>query len=229
MKILLIAGHGDGDSGAIGNGYEEANLTREFAELLCGKLESVCEVELADIKRNWFNYLENNNYVFSQYNYVLEIHFNAGGGTGTEIYVTTSEERITVEEAMLKNICNSVKYYNRGVKRKNFRVISKVKSQGVSSALLEVCFIDNCTDVETYQRCKNVIADSVVSGIVEGFGLPYEDDNNADDCNLKNRCDTQLTEDVRTCCQDTSSRMLKLRMWICTLLGNALKRFKDEE
>ena len=30
MNVLLIAGHGNGDSGAIGNGYEEAELTREF-------------------------------------------------------------------------------------------------------------------------------------------------------------------------------------------------------
>ena len=27
---LLIAGHGQGDPGAVGNGYKEADLTREF-------------------------------------------------------------------------------------------------------------------------------------------------------------------------------------------------------
>lgn len=34
MNVLLIAGHGNGDSGAVGNGSEEAELTREFAVLL---------------------------------------------------------------------------------------------------------------------------------------------------------------------------------------------------
>ena len=34
MNVLLIAGHENGDSGAVGNGYEEAELTREFAVLL---------------------------------------------------------------------------------------------------------------------------------------------------------------------------------------------------
>ena len=28
MNILLIAGHGDGDCGAVGSGYQEAELTR---------------------------------------------------------------------------------------------------------------------------------------------------------------------------------------------------------
>ena len=131
MNVLLIAGHGNGDSGAIGNGYEEAELTREFAVLLKENLKSFCNVTLADTNRNWFEFLGSNNYDFSKYNYVLEIHFNSGGGSGSEIFVTTAESGITVENEILKNLCNCVKYHNRGVKRKDFRVISKIKSQGV--------------------------------------------------------------------------------------------------
>ena len=38
MKILLIPGHGDGDPGAIGNGFNEADLTRELLKLIKSKL-----------------------------------------------------------------------------------------------------------------------------------------------------------------------------------------------
>lgn len=48
MNILLIAGHGDGDSGAVGNGYKECDLTREFASLIYSKLKEMCHVDLAD-------------------------------------------------------------------------------------------------------------------------------------------------------------------------------------
>ena len=34
MKILLIAGHGAGDTGASGCGYKETNLTRELVNLI---------------------------------------------------------------------------------------------------------------------------------------------------------------------------------------------------
>lgn len=79
MKILLIAGHGTGDSGTVGNGYEESDLTREFAALLIKKLDSYCEVTLANTNRNWFEFLGDNQYDFSEYDYALEIHFNSGG------------------------------------------------------------------------------------------------------------------------------------------------------
>ena len=73
MNILLIAGHGDGDSGAVGNGYKECDLTREFASLICSKLKKICCATLADTNRNWFEYIGTNSYDFSDYNYVLEI------------------------------------------------------------------------------------------------------------------------------------------------------------
>ncbi len=179
MNVLLIAGHGNGDSGAVGNGYEEAELTREFAVLLKENLKSFCNVTLADTNRNWFEFLVSNNYDFSKYNYVLEIHFNSGGGSGSEIFVTTAESGITVENEILKNLCNCVKYHNRGVKRKDFRVISKIKSQGVCSALLEVCFIDNSNDIEIYQKNKNKLATAVAKGIATGFNLKYISDKNS--------------------------------------------------
>ena len=171
MKILLIAGHGDGDSGACGNGYREADLTREVVTLLAPKLGEICNVTVADTSRNWFEYLGSHSYDFSNYDYVLEVHFNSGGGTGTEIFVTTSERSTGVEEAIVRQMCAATGYRNRGVKRTNFRVISRIKSQGVSSALLEVCFIDSAADVRTYTQKKNELIDSIVSGIAEGFGL----------------------------------------------------------
>ncbi len=174
MKILLIAGHGDGDCGACGNGYREADLTREVAALLNERFRGVCAAEVADTSKNWYEYLGTHKYDFSGYDYVLEIHFNAGGGVGTEIYVTTSEQGIGVETAIVKQISNAVGYRNRGVKRTNFRVISRIKAQGVSSALLEVCFIDSASDVNIYQSRKTDIANAIVNGIAEGFGLKQQ-------------------------------------------------------
>ncbi|MEG2381204.1 MAG: N-acetylmuramoyl-L-alanine amidase, partial [Oscillospiraceae bacterium] len=104
MKILLIAGHGDGDSGACGFGYREADLTREVVRNVKVELCKYTEVEIADTNRDMFKYLKSNSYNFTPYDYVLEVHFNAGvsdiGGngatTGTEIFVNTSESGTTV-------------------------------------------------------------------------------------------------------------------------------------
>lgn len=178
MNIFLIAGHGDGDSGAVGNGYKEADLTREVASIIPEFLSAYANVTVGDTNRDWFKWLKNHSFDFKPYDYVLEIHFNSGAGdlkgdgiiTGTEIYVTKSEKAITVEEDILEQM-SEIGFTSRGVKRKNFSVISKVKAQGVSSALLEVAFIDDKDDMELYQLKKYSVAWAVSRGIAEGFNL----------------------------------------------------------
>ena len=187
MKILLIAGHGNGDPGAVGNGYKESDLTREVAllsKVSFSRFDGVT-VDVADTSKNWFDYIckKGNSFNFKAYDYVLEVHFNAGVGdttgngktTGTEIYVTTSENGVSVEENILNNIV-SLGFKNRGVKRKNFSLINHIKKQGVSAALLEVCFIDDKDDMKLYATHVDDIATAIVNGIANGFGLTEKTD-----------------------------------------------------
>ena len=171
MKILLISGHGAGDSGAIGNGYKEADLTRELVNNLAPKLRQYATVDVYPQDRDAYSDVNKGNVAvnFANYNYVFEVHFNAGGGDGTEIWVTREEAHITVEEKILSKI--SQYFNNRGVKRKNFNVIARAKKSGVSSALLETCFIDNANNVNTYKSNVNGICQAICDGIAEGFGL----------------------------------------------------------
>ena len=176
MKILLIAGHGQGDNGAVGNGYIEADLTREVVKLLKPELDGFAEVDIASTSKNWYEYLKMNSFNFKPYDYVLEIHFNAcvndlkgnGKTTGTEIYITTSEKSHGVETNIVNNM-SKLGFTNRGVKRKNFDVINKIKMQGVSSALLEVCFVDDIDDMKLYQSKKAEVIKAIADGIIKGF------------------------------------------------------------
>lgn len=183
-KILLIAGHGEGDPGATGNGYKEADLTREIVSLVKPELEKYATVDIADMSKNW--YVRRNSLNVTGYDYVLEHHFNAikeetvsdGKSKGTEIYVTNAEKGVTVEEKILEKIC-ALGFRNRclnaagetEIKKKDFSLIKRIKNLGVSSALLEVCFIDDIDDMKIYQSKKKKIAAAVAEGIAEGFGL----------------------------------------------------------
>jgi N-acetylmuramoyl-L-alanine amidase len=172
MKILLISGHGAGDSGAIGNGYKEADLTVEVVKLLKPMLEAYgATVSVYPYERNAYKDITNGclKVNFANYDYVFEVHFNAGGGVGTEIYVTSKEKATSVEQEVMDKLS---KYYKvRGVKVMDFLVIKTAKNKGVSSALLETCFIDSSSDVKTYQSNKNAIVQAIADGIAEGFGL----------------------------------------------------------
>ena len=184
MKVLLIAGHGAGDSGAVGNGYKEADLTRKIVAALEPKLKKYCSVGVYPTSRNAYDDVQNGTFTnhvpggIRSYNYVFEVHLNSsaddpdGNGvtTGTEIYITSAEEGYTVETAILENVC-SMGFRNRGVKRTDFSVIATCKNYGVSSALLESCFIDDQDDVDLLVPNIDEFAQKVVDGIAEGFGL----------------------------------------------------------
>ena len=181
MNILLIAGHGAGDPGAIGNGYKEADLVRELLPKIKSNLDSYSNVTVFDTSKNMYRHLKNGNaFDFSPFNYVFELHFNAGLSdsakndgkiTGTEILVHTDESGISVEEKIVKNIAE-LGFKNRGVKRRNnLQNMNIIHRKGISYALLETCFIDDSDDIKLYNSKKESVALAISNGIIDGFNL----------------------------------------------------------
>lgn len=185
LNILLIAGHGAGDPGACatvnGKSYQEAEETRKLNDLIDKKLKGVAHVTIYPTSHSAFSDYKAgklNTYAkFAKFDYVLETHFNAfkkdagdGATKGAECYVTTTEKGVSVETAICKNIA-ALGFKNRGVKRKNLAVIKTAKNAGVSSALLEVCFIDDADDMKLYEASRDKVADAIARGIADGFGL----------------------------------------------------------
>ena len=175
MKILLIAGHGAGDTGALGNGYKEADLTRELVRMINEELsEYEVDVDVYAPGHNAFYDVQNGTFKVGRYDYALEVHFNAASASahGSEIFVTDVETDITVE----KNIMKELKRYftlrdSDGVKRTNFLVITTLKNQGISAALLETCFISNKNDMIVYDTNKKAIAEDIAHSLADSFKL----------------------------------------------------------
>ena len=189
MKVGLISGHGAGDCGACGYGYEEADETIRIVKALDAKLEA-CGIDTVvyPYERNAFKDCNRGlglQVDFSDCNYVLEVHLNSGRGDetgddsigGTEIYVTPREATTGTENLILQNM-EELGYRNRGVKTENFLVINKVKNLGVSSALMETCFVDDVDDMELYESKFDETINAIARGICEGFGVAYTE--NAD-------------------------------------------------
>lgn len=180
MKILLISGHGAGDPGAVSQFGKEADETIYMVEEIKKTLSAYAQVDLYPTERNAYKDAKAGKLAvnFGNYNYVLEVHFNSGAAdlkgngrtTGTEIYVTTAEKTVGVETKIVQSIA-ALGFKNRGVKRTNFTVIYRAKAAGVSSALLEVCFIDDKDDMSIYAAKKAQIAAAVANAIAVQFGL----------------------------------------------------------
>lgn len=181
MNILLIAGHGAGDPGAVGCGYQEATETRKMATAVKPLLEAYgANVTMYDQNKNAYDVLRfGGSLPLSGVDYVIEFHLNAGVGdtggngvtTGTEILVDQSEAGTTVEQEILSRIC-ALGFKNRGVKRRNDLLVQNtVTNYGISHALIETCFIDDADDMKLYAAKFNQIAQAIADGVAVGFGL----------------------------------------------------------
>lgn len=189
MNMLLISGHTSGHNKHKNGLRNEGDLNIELLKLVKIRLEKFVNVYVYPIERDAFEDIKNG--VFKKYipagvkiDYVFEIHFNALNGKynldgkkkGTEIFVTTREKGIKVEQAIMRHMDDFFPLRDNdgvfdGVKRTNFLVIKTLKNMGISGALLETCFYDDEDDMKVYNANKGAIADGIVAGMVEGFGL----------------------------------------------------------
>lgn len=183
FKLMVVAGHGQGDPGACGNGHKEANINRDLADRIVKyAISKGINVTLYDPNLNAVTQCKQGNVPqFAGHHYCLEIHCNASSkdtSRGTMFYVHKDEVGCSVEQNILNRlyalgtrkcwdgIVNAFVQFKTGLIVQN-----RCKAQGVSHGLLETFFITNKDDVNWYFTKKDDIAREVVEGIIEGFGL----------------------------------------------------------
>lgn len=167
MKIALDYGHclSGADTGAIGNGYKEQECTREIGKLVKTKLEALGHTVLVVTPDSAGSVSESLNIRVnncpSDAALFVSIHLNAGGGTGTEVYTYGAKE-LTSARRVLNNI-TSIGFYNRGIKDGSSLYV--IRATPCDSMLIEICFIDNHSDMIKYAANKENLAGAIAYGI----------------------------------------------------------------
>jgi N-acetylmuramoyl-L-alanine amidase len=169
MKTLIIgAGHGGTDSGALGNGYIERDLAIEFRNLLVSDLKKLsvnCIVDpdsnkLADSLVYFKNY-------FKPDSINVDIHWNAAtpAATGTEVLINTQatpfEKQLGAKIA--DTIATILNIKNRGLKTElqSARGSLAWMKQPGRNYIIEMCFISNKTDMDKYQAKKHELSKAI--------------------------------------------------------------------
>lgn len=175
MKFLIIAGHGDGDPGAGGCGYWEANLTREALPALASQLRRYDDAEVITYPttRNAYADIKNGRpaYSFDDFGAIIELHFNAYNGEahGTETLYRTSEGLSKVVD---KALAKAGEFTDRGPKlRTDLQNMNVAYSYGVPYILIETCFIDNAGDMRKYNLHAAEIWKAVGAAIADYYDL----------------------------------------------------------
>ena len=169
MDICIVAGHtttgkGTGAVGYINESTENRILAKKVTEYI-KKTGHNC---------NYYEVNKSDTYLKDQVNFankkaydvVVQIHFNAGGGTGTEtLYRSTAGKKYA--DQVNKKL--STMYKNRGVKHDINDVGRKLywlTNTKYPAILIETCFVDSKSDTDKYTNNKDATAKLIAEGII---------------------------------------------------------------
>lgn len=183
MKISVCIGHGKSqsgqyDSGAVASGYQEFKLARAIGKYLKQELSKYnCTVDLINYDGDK-NLAERIKYVNSKgYDLNMELHLNAGGGTGPEVYYKhNSKQGKALATAISKSIATNLGLKNRGAKTKlisgqdYFGCVREIKCM---SFLVETVFIDTKGDRDKviYASGQEQCAKAIATAVAKYYGL----------------------------------------------------------
>jgi N-acetylmuramoyl-L-alanine amidase len=177
VRIVLDAGHGGTDSGAVGNGLREKDLTLNIVKKIGDMLKDYEGVEIIYTRTNdRFIELSERAAIANRAkaDFFLSVHINAGGGTGFESYIfngNVSAKTIAYQNVIHAEIMRAIgNVTDRGKKRANYAVLRETKMPAI---LTENLFIDNPNDAAKLksEQFLQQIAYGHVQGIVKAFGL----------------------------------------------------------
>ena len=185
MKVFIGVGHGGADSGAVANGVKEKDLNLAIAK--------ACRDELVrhGVEVKMSRSTDENDPLSEEIkecnayapDLAVEIHNNAGGGDGAEVfYHHGGGKGKTLAENILSEIVK-VGQNSRGIK-------TRVNSQGKDyygfiretvcpSTIIEVCFVDNASDLKflATQSDMQKAGQAIAKGVLRTLGVAIQSES----------------------------------------------------
>lgn len=185
MNICISIGHGKSakggyDSGALGGNYQEFKIGREIGKYIGEIFKGyACTADVINYDATLYLTERIAHVNKHGYDLALEIHLNAAGGTGSEVYYKhKSATGKKLAGAISKSIANTFGIRDRGAKVKinpsnGTDYFGFVRSCKCESLLIETVFIDTASDrkhVETAAGQKQC-AEAIVKAIANFYGI----------------------------------------------------------
>lgn len=172
MLIAVDSGHCPKSTGAVGY-LDELTENRKVAKALVAELKArghkVIETTPADSESESLSKrakIAND----AKADFFCSIHFNAGGGTGTEVHTTNNSGAKDEAKRTSAAVAEVLGLKNRGHKTSEFTVLVKTN---MPAMLVETCFVDTSKDATAYRaNTPEKVAAAIAYGIVGGSKQP---------------------------------------------------------
>ena len=167
--LFIIAGHGHGDSGAVGYGYTEAERVRALASRILALGGS--NVTLADTSRNWYEDKGISSLNIPKEWHIIELHEDSATASAKGGHVIIKDGYTPDKfDTALANFIGSFfpGRTNHIVGRSNLANANRAAARGFDYRLVENGFITNQGDLTKF----NNQLDDLARGYLSAFGIP---------------------------------------------------------
>ena len=189
-KIVIDAGHGGSDSGAVGNGIIEKDYTLKISQYIADRLKQLgADVYMTRTTDETLSPDDRTNRVLKAFGndkdvLVISNHINAGGGDGAEVIYA-----LRVSDALPNLILNNLGEEGQNIRKAYQRRLPSNPSKdyyfmlrntgNTEAMIIEYGFLDSKSDdvVQLKSNWQNY-AEAVVRAIAEYTGLNYNSSSN---------------------------------------------------
>lgn len=185
MNICVSIGHGKSakggyDSGALGGNYQEFKIGREIGKYIGEIFKGyACTADVINYDATMYLTERIAHVNKHGYDLAIEIHLNAAGGTGSEVYYKhKSATGKKLAGAISKSIANTFGIRDRGAKVKinpanGTDYFGFVRSCKCESLLIETVFIDTASDRKHVESAagQRQCAEAIVKAIADFYGI----------------------------------------------------------
>lgn len=171
-KLFVIPGHGAGDPGAGGNGYDEAERVRALATKI--KQYGGDNVILADFSRNYYADNGISRLSLDSDTCIVELHMDSGPSSarGGHVIIQAGIGGPDGYDRALESLMARI-FPGRAstiVERDDLANPARAAARGFNYRLVENGFISNAGDVSTF----NSRMDEIAKGYLQAFGIPVK-------------------------------------------------------
>lgn len=173
MRIAIAGGHSAYARGA--SGYlDEYDCDRAFVAQLVEAFENQgwyvtdCSNDAGGVKEELYEECRAAN--ASGADLFIAVHFNAGGGTGTEVWHYPYSSAETYARDVSRELATALGLPNRGAKSTTGLYV--INHTVMPAILIEVCFVDTEADAEAWHSTS---WDDLCGAVVRGLGGDYDE------------------------------------------------------
>lgn len=178
-KVFIGVGHGGTDPGAVANGFKEKDLNLAIA-LACRDV-----LEASGVTVGMSRHTDENDDLAQEIrecnafnpDYALDIHNNAGGGDGAEIFHSKAS---AADDKLAQNVLNAIVAIGQNSRGLKTRLLSDgrdyygfIRQIKAPSIIVECAFVDNRNDIAIIDTAaeQKKMGEAIAKGVLATLGI----------------------------------------------------------